>query len=169
MTPTSLSDVTRLLFVALLLSLLVAHPDAQRPAPGEPHKALEALAGTWRFEGEVKPVPAVGANDTGKVVYTHVNTMTHSGVFLETRRTGAGPSGEVTELFVYGWDEASKVYRQDGYNNRGQIRRFMGTLEGRAWRFTGTNLSAAGRVTQERFTVIYSADMRLRPCGQNTP
>ena len=118
------------------------------------------MVGTWRFEGEVKPVPVTGANDTGKVVYTHVNEMTNGGFFLETRRTGTGPSGEVAELFVYGWDAAAKVYRQDGYNNRGQIRRFTGTLDGRAWHFTGTNISATGRVTQERFTVTYSSDLR---------
>jgi hypothetical protein len=150
----------RTLFAAVLLSLAVAPSSAQRPTPGDPHKALEALVGTWHFEGEVKAVPAVGSTDAGKVVYTHVSTMTNGGFFLETRRTGTGPSGEVSELFVYGWDAAANVYRQDGYNNRGQIRRFTGTLDGRAWRFIGTNLSASGRVTQERFTVTYAADMR---------
>lgn len=133
---------------------------AQRPAPGPAQEPLKALVGVWHFEGQVKAVPAVGANDSGSVAYTHVSVMTRDGFFLETHRTGAGPSGDVDELFVYGWDAAAKVYRQDGYNNRGQIRRFTGTLEdGRVWRFTGTNTSASGQVTQERFTVTYAPDM----------
>lgn len=152
----------RLATPACLVILLLAGADAaaQRSAPGPAQQPLAALVGVWRFEGEVKAVPAIGAADSGPVVYTHVNEMTNGGFFLETRRTGSGPSGEVEELFVYGWDAAAGVYRQDGYNNRGQIRRFTGTLEGRAWRFAGTNLSAAGRTTQERFTVTYSADMQ---------
>ncbi len=101
----------------------------------------------------------MGANDAGAVQYTHVNQMTNGGFFLETRRTGRGPSGTVEELFVYGWDAAAKVYRQDGYNSRGQIRRFTGTYGDRVWRFTGTNTSASGRVTHERFTVAYDVDM----------
>jgi len=141
----------------LLLPAVIVH--AQRPMPGPAQEPLKALVGTWHFEGEVKAVPAVGANDSGKVVYTHVNEMTHDGFFLQTHRTGTGPSGDVSELFVYGWDAAAKVYRQDGYNNRGQIRRFTGTLGGLAWRFVGTNISASGQTTQERFTVTYAPDM----------
>jgi hypothetical protein len=153
--------MTRATTPAFLLCLLLAGADAaaQRPTPGPAQQPLAALVGVWRFEGEVKPVPAIGATDSGRVVYAHINEMTNGGFFLETRRTGSGPSGEVEELFVYGWDAAAGVYRQDGYNNRGQIRRFTGTLDGRVWRFTGTNLSAAGRTTQERFTVTYSPDM----------
>jgi hypothetical protein len=135
---------------------------AQRPAgpvPGTAHEPLRALAGVWHFEGDVKAVPAVGSTDSGHVVYTHVSEMTNGGFFLETRRTGTGPSGNVSELFVYGWDEAAKVYRQDGYNNRGQIRRFTGTYADRVWRFSGTNISASGQITQERFIVAYAADM----------
>lgn len=149
------------LATALCLVCLLATAEAvpQRPEPGPAQQPLAALVGVWGFEGEVKPVPAVGATDSGRVVYTHVNEMTNGGFFLETRRTGSGPSGEVEELFVYGWDAAERVYRQDGYNSRGQIRQFTGTLDGRVWRFTGTNLSAAGRTTQERFIVTYSPDM----------
>lgn len=150
---------TSLALLVLVCVLNGAGATAQRPAPGPAQQPLAALVGIWRFEGEVKAVPAIGATDSGPVVYTHVNAMTNGGFFLETRRTGSGPSGAVEELFVYGWDAALGVYRQDGYNNRGQIRRFTGTLEGRVWRFTGTNLSAAGRTTQERFTVTYSPDM----------
>jgi hypothetical protein len=152
--------MSRWLLLAALLLTAVARPVAQTAAPGEPHQALAALVGTWHFEGEVKAVPAIGATDAGRVVYTHVNRMIGGGFFLETQRTGTGPSGAVEELFVYGWDAAAKVYRQDSYDNKGRIRRFTGTLDGRIWRFTGTNLSATGRTTQERFTITYAADMR---------
>jgi hypothetical protein len=146
-----------LVTLALILQGRVAY--AQRPMPGPAQAPLLLLVGVWHFDGEAKAVPAVSANDAGPVHYTHVNEMVHDGFFLETHRTGIGPSGPVSELFVYGWDESAKVYRQDGYNNRGQIRRFTGTLDGHTWRFTGTNTSASGRVTYERFTVTYDPDM----------
>ena len=157
-----LSSMTRRPVFVLLVSVVLVTGSlmaAQRPSPGPSHQPLAALVGVWHFEGEVKAVPAIGASDAGKVVYTHVNTMTNGGFFLETRRTGTGPTGAVEELFVYGWDAGAGVYRQDGYNSRGQIRRFSGKLAGRAWTFTGTNLSSGGRTTQERFTVTYAPDM----------
>jgi hypothetical protein len=159
----SLSGMTRshAQWLLVLSLVLFGRPaSAQRPAPGPAQEPLKALVGIWHFDGEVKAVPAVGANDSGHVAYTHVNEMTNDGFFLETRRTGSGPSGDVSELFVYGWDAAARVYRQDGYNNRGQIRRFTGTCADRVWRFTGTNTSAAGQITQERFTVTYAPDMQ---------
>jgi len=147
-------------WLATLTMTLLAHVAiAQGPTPGPELEPLKAQVGVWHFDGVVKAVPAVGSNDSGAVVYTHVNEMANGGFFLETRRTGRGPSGEVEELFVYGWDAAAKVYRQDGYNSRGQIRRFTGTYADRVWRFSGTNTSASGRVTQERFTVTYDPNM----------
>jgi hypothetical protein len=155
--------MSKLLALSLLcLGILASSraPLAQRPMPGPAQEPLAALVGTWRFEGQVKAVPAVGSTDAGPVTYTHVNTLTNGGFFLETRRTGRGPTGDVEELFVYGWDAAANVYRQDGYNSRGQIRRFTGTYANRVWTFTGTNVSAAGATTQERFTITYTPDMR---------
>jgi hypothetical protein len=131
---------------------------AQAPAPGPEHKTLEVFVGEWSFEGESQAVPALGMTDAGKVSYRHVSQMANGGFFLETRRTGMGPRGAVTELFVYSYNAVSKTYRQDGYNNRGQVRTFTGTVDGPTWSFIGTNTNLDGSVTKERFTLTYSTD-----------
>jgi hypothetical protein len=131
---------------------------AQSPAPGVEHKKLEMFVGEWSFAGESKAVPALGMTDAGKVAYRHVNQMANGGFFLETRRTGTSARGPVTELFVYSYNAVSKTYRQDGYNNRGQVRTFTATLDGLTWSFVGTNTNVDGSVTKERYTLTYSPD-----------
>ena len=145
--------------VTLLCAWFATVDGAQAPAPGPEYKKLEALVGVWRLEGAVKAVPQVGSTDAGHVSYTHVNRMINGGFFLETRRTGTGPRGPVSELFVYGYDPASKTYRQDGFGNRGMIRTFTGTIDGQTWNFKGTNTPLTGDTTQERFTIVYAPDM----------
>ena len=132
---------------------------AQAPSAGPGYDRLEALVGVWRLDGSVKAVPEMGETDAGPVVYTHVNRMINGGFFLETRRTGTGPRGAVSELFVYSYNPVSKTYRQDGYSNRGVIRTFTGTIEGQTWVFKGTNTPLTGDTTLERFTLVYAPDM----------
>src|SRR6185436_16923202 len=104
---------------------------------GPEYAKLAALAGTWRLEGTLKAIPAVGATDAGPVSYTHVSQMANGGYFLETRRTGSGPRGDVSELWVFSYNPAVKTYRMDGYTNRGVLRTFMFTIDGQTWTFKG--------------------------------
>lgn len=136
--------------------IVVSSVATAQPAPGPEQARLAALVGVWQFEGQLKAMPALGANDSGLVVYTHITQMANGGFFLETRRTGRGPSGELSELFVYGWDAAAREYRQDAYDSRGRMRRFTGQVAGNVWTFSGTNVSATGQITRERFTVTYA-------------
>lgn len=124
------------------------------------HRQLDVFVGEWSFAGQLKAVPELGMADVGSVSYRHVNQMANGGFFLETRRTGEGPRGPVTELDVYSYNAASKTYRQDGYDNRGRVRTFSGTVDRLTWSFSGTNTALDGTVTQERFTLTYSPDSR---------
>ena len=161
-----LTDRTLLQTIALVAlcgwvsssSLLLAQAPAA--APGPDHARLEVFVGEWSFEGQSQAVPALGMADAGTVAYRHVNQMANGGFFLETRRTGTGPRGPVTELDVYSYNAVTKTYRQDGYDNRGRVRTFTGTVDGLTWSFIGTNTALDGTVTQERFTLRYSPDLR---------
>jgi hypothetical protein len=151
--------ILRTVVLALLSGWTLPSALLAQATPGPAHKALEMFVGEWAFEGDSRAIPALGMTDAGKVSYRHVSQMANGGFFLETRRTGVGPRGAVTELFVYSYNVVSKVYRQDGYNNRGQVRTFTGTLDGLTWSFIGTNTNADGSVTKERFTLTYSRDL----------
>jgi hypothetical protein len=131
----------------------------QAPVRGPEHQRLEVFVGVWSFDGESKAIPALGMTDAGRVSYRHVNQLANGGFFLETRRTGTTPRGPLTELFVYSFNPASKTYRQDCYDSRGRVRAFIGTVDGLRWSFIGTNISADGQVTKERYTLTYSADL----------
>jgi len=148
-----------LVIVTFVCALFATTDAAQAPVAGPEYRKLEALVGVWRLEGSVKAVPEVGSTDAGHVSYTHVNRMINGGFFLETRRTGTGPRGAVSELFIYSYHPASKTYRQDGFGNRGMIRTFTGTIDGLTWTFKGTNTPLTGETTQERFTIVYAPDM----------
>ena len=130
------------------------------PDPGPERRKLEVYAGEWDFVGESKAVPELGMNDAGKITYRHVSKVANGGFFVETRRTGDGPRGPFSELFVYSYDAASKTYRQNCFDSRGRVRVFTGTVEGLTWSFAGTNTSADGVVTSERFTLTYASDLR---------
>jgi hypothetical protein len=145
---------------AALLCALNSTLLAQAPVPGPEHKKLEVFVGEWNLDGESKAVPALGMNDSGKVAYHHVNLMANGGFFLETRRTGMGTRGPVSELFVYSYNAVSKTYRQDGYNDRGQVRSFTATVNGLVWSFVGTNTNLDGTVTKERYTLTYAPDLQ---------
>lgn len=132
---------------------------AQAPAPGPEHRQLEVFVGEWTFEGDSRAVPALGMTDSGHVSYRHINEMANGGFFLETRRSGMGTRGPVSELFVYSYNPVSKTYRQDGFNNRGQVRTFTATVRGLVWSFVGTNANLDGSVTQERYTLTYAPDL----------
>ena len=145
---------------AFALAVLCGTLAAQTPSPGPEYRPLEALVGEWRLDGVLKAAPAVGATDEGPVAYRHVNQMTNGGYFLETRRTGTGPRGDVSELWIFSYSPLTKQYRMDGYTSRGATRAFTFTITDRTWTFKGTNTSQAGVTTQERFTIVYAADMR---------
>ena len=151
----------RSIAIAVVAGLVsgVGVQSVQGPVPGPEHQKLEVFAGTWNFEGETKAVPALGMNDQGRVTFQHVSQMANGGFFLETRRTGINSRGPITELFVYSYSPLSKTYRQDCYDSRGRVRTFVGTVDGTTWSFRGTNTSAAGQVTKERYTLTYSSDL----------
>jgi len=151
----------RSIAIAVVAGLVsgVGVQSVQGPVPGPEHQKLEVFAGAWNFEGETKAVPALGMNDAGRVTYQHVSQMANGGFFLETRRTGISSRGPMTELFVYSYSPLSKTYRQDCYDSRGRVRTFVGTVDGLTWSFLGTNTSAAGQVTKERYTLTYSSDL----------
>jgi hypothetical protein len=152
-------SLQRLLVTGLFACAAVASLRAGPQSPTAEHARLAAIAGAWTFEGEAKAVAELGMTDAGRVAYRHENTMANGGFFLETRRTGTTPRGPVTELFVYSYSPATRLYRQDAYDSRGRVRTFTGTIDGLTWTFKGVNVSATGERTEERFTLIYSADM----------
>jgi spore coat protein H len=147
------------LCLAWVSAIPILRAQTAASVPSAEHKKLEVFAGIWTFEGESRAVPALGMTDAGRVTYRHVNEMANGGFFLETRRTGSGPRGAVTELFVYSYNTTTRTYRQDAYDSRGRVRTFTGTVDGLIWSFRGTNTNPDGSVTQERYTLTYDAGL----------
>jgi hypothetical protein len=120
---------------------------------------LKALLGTWELEGTVKAIEATGATDSGAVSYTQVGSLVNGGAILQMQRTGTGPRGRVEELWRYSYDPAARTYRMDATTLQKVERHFTLTIEGDTWSFEGSNTTAAGVTTLERFTIRFSADM----------
>lgn len=148
------------LLLALVASVGSIRPVAQAAPPfGREQKQFESLVGLWKLEGTLKAIEATGATDSGPVSYMHVNRFVNDGTILQVRRTGTGPRGPVEELWMYTYNPVTNTYRMDGSTGRNVIRNFTIKIKGPIWTFAGTNTTAAGVTTRERFTITYAPDM----------
>jgi hypothetical protein len=123
--------------------------DANMPAPGPEHKKLAYFAGTWKSEGEMKPMgPFAG----GKMASSDRAEVFPGGFFLVTHSSGTGPMGPLTEMEVMGYDTKEQVYTYDGFNSAGEHEVYKGTVDGDTWIWTG-NSDFGGKVLKGRFVV----------------
>src|SRR5262249_30281988 len=103
--PTSKDDKARLAAAYMELS-----------NPGEEHRRLEALAGTW--DQEIKVWSAPGAGPITLEAKT-VNTMILGGRFLKLESKGAPGAMGYEGLVLIGFDRRSKKYTEVGYDSFG--------------------------------------------------
>lgn len=155
--------------MAVLLSVTASFVQAQMdmPKPAAELKKLDYFAGTWSFDGEMKPGPM---GPGGKTTGTDKVEWMDGGFFLVSHTSFTSPMGKTTGTAYMGYNSDDKVYTYSAFNSMGQNEVSKGTLEGDTWTWNSES-KMMGQVMRSRFTIkqlsatSYSFKFEMAPPG----
>jgi hypothetical protein len=139
--------------LVLLACGVVAAVLAQAPAPPKPGpetKKLDAFAGKWSGESEMKPGPF---GPGGKYTGEDDCTWFEGGWQLVCRTTGNGPMGPMKGEGVMAWNSEEKAYKYQGFDSSGMMMTATGKNEGNTWTWTGQD-KMGGKLIHSRYTIV---------------
>jgi hypothetical protein len=120
---------------AILLSCLIlaatAFPQMDTPKPGPEHKRLDAFAGSWTLDGDVKPG---NMGPGGKMSETEKCEWLEGNFFLVCRsdfKSDAFGNGSGVSIMGYSSDDKAYTYRE--FNSWGEFTDSKGSVDGDTW------------------------------------
>ena len=124
----------------------------RRPTPksGPEHKKMEALVGTWTYEGDAKK-SAFGP--PGRVSGTDVFEMLPGGLYIQHHYDEKNPLGNMKGTEIWAYDPVKKVYTNSYFNSTGEFGSGTGTLSGNTWIFTGSAVTYDAKTAYWRYTI----------------
>ncbi len=136
-------------FVAVLCfaTAIRAQTPPETPKPGAEHKRLGYLVGNWTGEADMKASPF---GPGGKFTSKDHNEWMPGEFFVVTHSEWKGPMGAGTELAIFGYNAAEKVYTYHAFNSMGEAEAAKGTLDGGTWTWTSEQ-TMGGKVMKSRF------------------
>lgn len=143
--------ITILSGLCFATALVLAAQDA--PKPGPEVKKLEAFAGKWKGEADMKAGPWGPA---GKMTSESDCAWFEGGFQLVCRESGSGPFGKVKSEAVLGWNGEEKLYKYMGYDSMGMMMTASGTNNGNTWNWTGQDMMG-GKMIKSKYTVVLTS------------
>ena len=146
----------RRISLTLALCLAAGAALAQQPAPPKPGpetKKLDAFAGKWQGEAEMKPGPW---GPGGKITSDDDCSWFEGGWQLVCHTNGKGPMGAIKGEGVMAWSPEDKVYKYMGYDSTGMTMIGTGTASGNAWNWKSTD-KMGGKTIHSRYTVMLTS------------
>lgn len=142
---------TGMILAAWLVLAAAALAQMEMPKPGPEHKKLDAFAGTWTLDGDMKPGPM---GPGGKVTESEKCEWMEGGFFLvchiDFKTTMTMGNGSGISIMGYSTDDKSYTYRE--FNSWGEFTDSKGSVEGDTW--TWINDEKMGGMTMKgRFTM----------------
>jgi len=119
------------------------------PKPGPELKKLDALAGKWTLEGEMKPGPM---GPGGKMTETQKCEWMEGAFFLVCNAEFKSSMGDGTGLSVMGYSNDEKTYTYREFNSYGEFQDSRGSLDGDTWTWMGDE-KEGGMTMKGRFTM----------------
>jgi hypothetical protein len=120
--------------------LLALPLHAQEPRRPEAElKNLDYFAGSWTTTGSVVASPM---GKGGPVSGTDRNEWQKGRFFLVGHVDYATPSGQGTQLTVYGYDAGRKVYTFESFTSDGEHEVATGTFDNNTWTWTSDDSNA---------------------------
>lgn len=150
-------NARRVLAAAALAGFAAGAAFAQQkpgpPAPGPETKKLEAFAGKWKGEAEMKPGPW---GPGGKMTSETECTWFEGGFELVCRESGSGAMGKIKSEAILGWSAEEKVYKYMGFDSMGMMGWATGTVSGNTWSWTGSD-RMGGKLIHSKYTVTLTS------------
>jgi hypothetical protein len=143
-----------IILVAGLSLAVVGLAQESAPKPGPEHKKLDALAGAWVVEGDVKPNPM---GPGGKMSEDEKCEWMEGGFFLVCHVDfKSANSGNGAGLSVIGYSAADKAYTYREFNSWGEFEDSRGTVDGDTWTWTSDE-KMGDTVMKGRFTMKFAS------------
>jgi len=132
-----------------LLLAAASLAQTEMPKPGPEHKKLDAFAGSWTLDGDMKAGPM---GPGGKMTETEKCDWMEGGFFLVCHSDFKSSMGDGTGLSVMGYSAEGKAYTYREFNSWGEFNDSKGLVDGDTW--TWTSDEKMGEMTMKsRFTM----------------
>jgi hypothetical protein len=132
-----------------MLLAAAALAQMEMPKPGPEVKKLDALAGSWTLEGEMKPGPM---GPGGKMTENQKCEWMEGTFFLVCKAEFKSSMGDGKGLSVLGYSNSDKTYTYREFNSYGEFEDSRGSLEGDTWTWLGDE-KEGGMTMKGRFTM----------------
>ena len=151
-----MNHIRRYVWIPALIAGLVAGLSAQfsaPPKPGPEHKKLEALLGSWTYDGDAKKSPFSPA---GEVTGTETFSSGPGGFVVEDRWDEKDPLGNVKGLQIWGYDPLKKTYTYSYFTSAGESGGGTVTINGNTWTWNGSGATYEGKNAWSRGTITFT-------------
>lgn len=123
------------------------------PKPGPDTKKLDAFAGKWQGEAEMKPGPW---GPGGRITSQDDCSWFEGGWQLVCNTSGTSPMGAIKGQGVMAWKPEEKAYEYMGYDSMGMTMHGMGTVSGNTWSWKSTD-KVGGKTVHSRYVVTLTS------------
>jgi hypothetical protein len=161
-----MNTITKILAACLVMSA-AALAQMETPKPGPEVKKLDAFAGSWTLDGDLKP-GSMGPG--GKITEIEKCDWMEGGFFLVCHTDFKSAMGDGTGVSIMGYSTEDKAYTYREFNSWGEFDDSKGSVDGDTW--TWTNDEKMGGTTMKgRFTMkltsaaSYSFTFEMSPDG----
>jgi hypothetical protein len=140
---------TKMTLVVWTILTTAALAQMEMPKPAPELKKLEALAGNWSLDGDMKPGP-VGPG--GKMTETQKCDWMEGAFFLVCQINFKSSMGDGTGVSVLGYSSDDKAYTYREFNSWGEFEDSRGSLDGDTWTWTSDE-KMGGTTMKGRFSM----------------
>lgn len=138
---------------ALVLLTAAAVAQMEPPKPGPEVKKLDAFAGSWTLEGDLKPGPM---SHGGKMSETRKCDWMEGGFFLICHTDFRSDMGNGSGVSVMGYSTDDKIYTYREFNSWGEFDDSKGSLDADTWTWSSDE-AMKGSVMKGRFTMKFTS------------
>ncbi len=138
------------IIVMAWLMLMTGAVAQEMPKPAPEVKKLDALAGSWTLEGDMKP-SAMGPG--GKVTENEKCDWMEGGFYLVCKVDfKSNTMGDGSGLSILGYSTEDKAYTYREFNSWGEFTDSKGSLDNNTWTWTN-DWKMGGMMMKGRFTM----------------
>jgi len=141
------------LLAASIILTAVAVAQMEAPKPGPEVKKLEALAGSWSLDANMK---ASSMGPGGTVLQKIKCEWQEGGFFMTCHSDYSGSMGSGVGLTVYGYSNEEKSYTYHEFNSWGEYGESKGAFDGDTWTWS-SDMKMGGMTMKARFVMKWTS------------